>query len=253
MGHDLGHGCEAIEPGPEGKRPALNHLLNSKTGVFLKHQSATIFDTKNTATKIVAKLPGERRKLNFGYARVSTSEQETTLQLDALKRLGIKKIFQEKRSGVATRPVLHHLLSEIGNGDKIFVYKIDRFARSLIDLLSILERIEAAGATFQSVTEPIDTSTGAGRMMMHMLGAFAEFERGIIRERCMAGQRSAMERGVHCGRPRTLAAADERAIVRLYGQGWYTLDQLALMFDCHPSTVKRAVYRVQKPGHSSLK
>lgn len=90
MGHDLGHGCEAIEPGPEGKRPALNHLLNPKTGASLKHQSAIIFDTKNTATKTVATGKNERQKLNFGYARVSTSEQETTLQLDALKRLGIK-------------------------------------------------------------------------------------------------------------------------------------------------------------------
>lgn len=189
----------------------------------------------------------------FGYARVSTSEQETTLQLDALKRVGVKHIYQEKRSGVSTRPVLQNLLLKLGPGDKVYVYKIDRFARSLIDLLSILQKIEAAKATFSSLTEPIDTSTGAGRMMMHMLGAFAEFERGIIRERCMAGQRSAMDRGIHCGRPRSLPKDDESEIVRLYGQGWYTLDQLALMFDCHPSTVKRAVYRVQKPGHSSLK
>lgn len=189
----------------------------------------------------------------FGYARVSTSEQETTLQLDALKRVGVKHIYQEKRSGVSTRPVLQNLLLKLGPGDKIYVYKIDRFARSLIDLLSILQRIEAAKATFSSLTEPIDTSTGAGRMMMHMLGAFAEFERGIIRERCMAGQRSAMDRGIHCGRPRSLRLDQEADIVRLYGQGWYTLDQLAFIFECHPSTVKRAVYRVYKPGHSSLR
>lgn len=189
----------------------------------------------------------------YGYARVSTSEQETTLQLDALKRAGVKKIYEEKRSGVATRPVLAELLSKLKAGDKIYIFKIDRFARSLIDLLGILQRIEATGATFSSLTEPIDTSTGAGRMMMHMLGAFAEFERGIIRERCMAGQRAAMERGKHCGRPRSLKNEDEAAIVRMYGSGWYTLDTLATVFDCHPSTVKRAVYRVHKPGHSSLR
>lgn len=187
------------------------------------------------------------------YARVSTSEQETTLQLDALKRVGVKHIYQEKRSGVSTRPVLQSLLSELRPGDEIYVYKIDRFARSLIDLLSILQKIEAADATFSSLIEPIDTSTDAGRMMMHMLGAFAEFERGIIRERCMAGQWSAMDRGVHCGRPRSLCREVEAEIVKMYGQGWYTLDQLALIFDCHPSTVKRAVYRVLKPGHSSLR
>jgi len=90
-------------------------------------------------------------------------------------------------------------------------------------------------------------------MMMHMLGAFAEFERGIIRERCMAGQRAAMARGVRFGRPRNLTQAQETDVVKMYGQGWYTLDQLAFIFECHPSTIKRAVYRVYKPGHSSLK
>lgn len=191
--------------------------------------------------------------MKFGYARVSTTEQETALQIDALNRVGVKHIYQEKRSGVATRPVLNSLLMKLKPGDKIYVYKIDRFARSLIDLLSILQRIEAAQATFQSITEPIDTSTGAGRMMMHMLGAFAEFERGIIRERCMAGQRAAMARGVRFGRPRNLTQAQETDVVKMYGQGWYTLDQLAFIFECHPSTIKRAVYRVYKPGHSSLK
>ncbi len=187
-----------------------------------------------------------------GNARVSTTEQETTLQLDALKRAGVKKVFQEKRSGVATRPVLAALLTQLGPGDKVYIYKMDRLARSLIDLLGIISRIEDAGASFQSLTEPIDTSTGAGRMMVHMLGAFAEFERGIIRERCMAGQSAAMARGVHCGRPRSLDPEVEADIVRLYKSRWYTLQSLAFVFDCHPSTVKRAVYRIEKPGHSSL-
>lgn len=149
--------------------------------------------------------------------------------------------------------MLSLLVSMLRSGDVVKVYKIDRLARSLLDLLAILERIEKAGATFQSLTEPIDTSTSAGRMMMHMLGAFAEFERGIIRERSIAGQRAARERGKHCGRPRGLDAATESAMVKLYDSEWYTLDSLALVFDCHPSTVKRAIYRVKKPGHSSLK
>lgn len=207
--------------------------------------------TTNAIKAIAANLK-KRKKVNYGYARVSTSEQETTLQLDALKKVGIKKIYQEKRSGVATRPVLYQLLATLKTGDKVYIYKIDRLARSLIDLLGIVQKIEAAGATFQSLTEPIDTATGAGRMMVHMLGAFAEFERGIIRERCMAGQNSARQRGVHCGRPRGLAPEVEADIVRMYASGWYTLETLAYAFDCHPSTVKRAVYRVQKPGHSTL-
>lgn len=189
----------------------------------------------------------------YGYARVSTSLQETSLQLDALHRAGVDHVMQEKRSSVGQRPLLGLLLGMLRPGDIVRVYKIDRFARSLIDLLSILERIEKAGASFQSLTEPVDTSTGAGRMMMHMLGAFAEFERGIIRERSTAGQRAARDRGVHCGRPRSLPGEVEADIVKAWLTGVYSLRTIALVFDCHPSTVKRAVYRVVKPGHSSLR
>lgn len=191
----------------------------------------------------------------YGYARVSTKEQDTALQLDALQRAGVAldNIEQEKRGGTSTRPKLQQLLAKLKRGDIVVVYKLDRFARSLIDLLAIIARIEAKGATFRSLTESIDTSSPAGRMMLAMLGAFAEFERGIIRERSMAGQQSAMDRGIHCGRPRGLDAETEADIVKLYESGWYTLDSLAMIFDAHPSTIKRAVYRVKKPGHSSLR
>lgn len=189
----------------------------------------------------------------YGYARVSTSEQETTMQLDALTRAGCAQIHQEKRSGVAVRPVLANLVGSLQKNDLVMVYKIDRFARSLIDLLAVLQKIESVGASFKSLTEPIDTTTGAGRMMMHLLGAFAEFERGLIRERTMAGQRAAKERGIHCGRKRELNPEAEKQIVELYGQDFYSLANLAMMFNVHPSTVKRAVYRVHKPGHSSLR
>ena len=189
----------------------------------------------------------------YGYARVSTSEQETTLQLDAFKRAGVAKVYQEKRSGVSSRPVLEALLAVLHANDTVVVYKLDRFARSLIDLLSILQKIDCAGAAFHSLTEPIDTRSGAGRMMMHMLGAFAEFERGIIRERTMAGQQAARDRGVHCGRPRFLSGQSERDLLTLWGSGCYKLATLAAVFDCHPSVVKRAVYRVHKPNHSTLK
>lgn len=189
----------------------------------------------------------------IGYARVSTTEQETTLQLDALERAGVQTIYQEKRSAVATRPVLETMLSSLAPGNVVMVYKVDRFARSLVHLLTILDRIEQSGATFKSITEPIDTATLAGRMMMQMLGAFAEFERGMIRERSIAGQQAAMLRGIHCGRKRSLEPEDENAIVKLWVQGTYTMDTLSKIFNVHPSSVKRAIYRVMKPGHSSLK
>jgi DNA invertase Pin-like site-specific DNA recombinase len=90
-------------------------------------------------------------------------------------------------------------------------------------------------------------------MMMQMLDAFAEFERGMIRERSMAGLQAAMIRGVHCGRPRSLSPEDEADIVKLWQQNFYSLDTLAKIFNAHPSTVKRAIYRLIKLGHSSLK
>jgi DNA invertase Pin-like site-specific DNA recombinase len=191
--------------------------------------------------------------LIYGHARVSTTEQEATPQLDALRQSGVETILQEKRSSVGQRARLTELLESLQPGDMVKVYKIDRLARSLMDLLSILDRIQKAGATFQSLTEPVDTSTSAGRMMTHMLGAFAEFERGIIRERSIAGQTAAMMRGIHCGRPRSVAPEDEKEIVRLWQSNQYTMDSLAAIFNVHPSSVKRSIYRVLKPGHSSLR
>lgn len=137
-------------------------------------------------------------------------------------------------------------------GDTLLVYKLDRLARSLKDLLGLLERLESRGCGLRSLTEPIDTKSLAGRMMLQMLGAVAEFERGLIRERSMAGQRAAMERGVKCGRPRSVAVSDEAEIVELYCTGWFTMSVLAEIYQVHLSTVKRAIYRVLRPGHSSL-
>lgn len=190
----------------------------------------------------------------YGYARVSRTIQETTLQTDSLKRSGVDKIYQEKFSSVGKRPVLQVLLSKLQPGDSVKVWKMDRVARSLLDLLSILQRIEFSGATFQSLTEPIDTITPAGRMMMHVLGAFAEFERSIITERTKAGQNAARERGIHCGRSRNLSPDHEKEIVKLYNTPgrWYTLATLARLYKVHDSTIKRCVYRTNKPGHSSL-
>lgn len=188
-----------------------------------------------------------------GYARVSTSEQETTLQLDALRRYGVRVIFQEKRSGVKARPELARLLAGLHPDDVVVVYKVDRVARSLISLLSTLEVIEAAGASFVSLTEPIDTVSHAGKMMLHMLGAFAQFERSLIRERTMAGQQAAKKRGVHVGRPSELSADDQRYIARLHKQGFLSLANLAQMFEVSPSVIKRAVYRVHNPSSSSLR
>lgn len=119
----------------------------------------------------------------YGYARVSTQEQDTAMQISAFKVLGVEKIFEEKASGARyDRPVLWRCLDTLRTGDQLVVYKLDRIARSLADLLRILDKIERAGASIRSVTEPIDTCTATDRLMLQILGAMAEFERSLIRE-----------------------------------------------------------------------
>lgn len=189
----------------------------------------------------------------IGYARVSTRDQETHLQIDALRVAGVSRIFEEKTSSVGARPQLRACLQSLKPGDVLVVYKLDRVARSLMDLLSILDQIKAAGAQVRSLTEPLDTTSAMGFFMVQILGAVAQLERGIITERSIAGQQAAKARGVHCGRARTLSPEVEAEIVRLYASGDYTLRGLAQAFDVSESVVKRAVYRVKKPGSSSLK
>lgn len=188
----------------------------------------------------------------YGYARVSTTEQETTLQLDALNRAGVHQIVQEKTSSVGKRPELRRLLAMLTKNDQLIVYKLDRLARSLKDLLNIIEQLEKIGCGFRSLTEPIDTVSPAGKLMLNILGSVAEFERSLIRQRSMAGQEAARKRGVHCGRPRTLPPESETLVSAMYASGSHTLHGLGAVFDVHPSVIKRIVYRVTKPTSSSL-
>lgn len=189
----------------------------------------------------------------IGYARVSTREQETHLQLDALRAAGVSAVYQEKTSSVGMRPELQRCLAQLRPGDVLVVYKIDRIARSLSDLLAILERIRLAGALVRSLTEPLDTTSAMGSFVIQILGAVAQLERGIIRERSIAGQRAAVARGAVVGRRRALSPEDEAEVVSLYLTGLHTFPKLADRFGVSVSVVKRAVYRVRSPGHSSLK
>jgi DNA invertase Pin-like site-specific DNA recombinase len=190
----------------------------------------------------------------YGYARVSTQEQETHAQTDALAKAGVGFIFSEKRSGGSTigRPELEKMLRVLRPGDTVVVYKLDRIARSLKDLLRIIERIEEKGAQFRSLTESIDTTTPAGRMLFHMVGAFAEFERELIRERTRAGMAAAVKRGVKLGRHRALSPEDEKEAVRLWRQGQLTRSAIARQFGVHLSSIKRAIKRHQEHQQPSL-
>lgn len=188
----------------------------------------------------------------IGYARVSTTDQDTRLQLDALSRAGCELLFQESGSSIGPRPQLHKALARVKPGDVLIVWKIDRLARSLVDLLGIIERLEAKGAAIRSLTEHIDTSTPIGEFVLHILGAFAQLERSIIRERSMAGQQAARERGSIIGRKRSATPEQERHVLRLHSDG-FTMSGISQAVGISQSTVKRTIYRTHKPGHSSLR
>lgn len=154
-----------------------------------------------------------------GYARVSTKDQETTLQMDALSSAGVLVIFQEKASSVGSRPQLQKCIASLKPGDTLVFYKLDRVARSLKDLLSIIDRIEAAGAKVRSLTEPLDTSSPMGAFMLQVLGAVAQLERSIIRQRTVAGQVAAIKRGVTFGRMHKLDETQEEQARMMMAQG----------------------------------
>ena len=188
-----------------------------------------------------------------GYARVSTQEQETHAQIDALIKAGCEHIYEEKRSGGnLRRPKLEELLVSLSPGTTVVVYKLDRIARSLKDLLTIIERIEAAGAEFRSLTEFIDTKSPAGRMIFQIVGAFAEFERELIRERTRVGMAAAIARGAKPGRPRGMSGKDEAEAVRLWRTGRYTKTALAHKYGVHISSIKRAIWRAQEATQPRL-
>lgn len=180
--------------------------------------------------------------MDYGYARVSTDDQETALQRAALQRAGVIRVVEEKRSGVASRPVLEALLKRLKAGDVLVVYKVDRLARSLVDLLRIIGLVDAAGATLRSLTEPIETVTPLGRLMVQLLGSFAEFERSVTRERCAAGTAAALARGVKWGRPRRL---DWDAFAKLSAEGLKP-GEIAARFGCHHTAVRWALKRHEK-------
>lgn len=189
----------------------------------------------------------------IGYARVSTQEQETGMQIDALKRAGVEKIHEEKRSGGdRKRPVLEAVLADLRPGDEFVVYKLDRIARSLSHLLEILDRIEKAGASFRSLTEVIDTSSPAGRMMMQIIGAFAEFERELIRERTRAGMQAALERGSKFGRPYGFPETEHPKMLRKWYSGKYTKTALAKEYGVHISSIKRTIKRDREKKQQQL-
>lgn len=162
-----------------------------------------------------------------GYARVSTHEQNLALQTDALKQAGCRRVFHDKVSGAGSeRSGLKAALDYVRKGDTLLVWRLDRLGRSLRDLIEIVAGLEKRGIGFKSLQESIDTTTSGGRLIFHVFGALAEFERNLIRERTKAGLAAARARGRKGGRPKTLDTEKRDLLYRLYDERRYTIKEI---------------------------
>jgi DNA invertase Pin-like site-specific DNA recombinase len=185
-----------------------------------------------------------------GYARVSTQDQDPALQLDALHAAGCEKVFTEKASGAQReRPQLQAALDYMREGDTLVIWKLDRLARSLKQLIETVEAMAARGIGLRSITEAMDTTTSGGKLIFHIFGALAEFERGVIRERTRAGLDAARARGRTGGRPPALSTDDLAAAKALLRDPEITVEQVARRLGVVPSTL----YRHLPGGRSAVR
>jgi len=184
----------------------------------------------------------------IGYARVSTQDQDTALQRDALAAHGVQRVYRESGSGVGPRPQLQVALAALGRGDTLVVWKLDRVARSLSDLLAIQSRLKGVGACIRSLTEPLDTSSPFGEFTFQVLGAVAQLERSMIRERVMAGQAAARARGKYWFRARSIPDADMPYIVSMWRGGVYRQSELAQLWGVSVSCLRDHIHRFEARG-----
>jgi DNA invertase Pin-like site-specific DNA recombinase len=177
--------------------------------------------------------------MRIGYVRVSTSEQHTALQRDALENAGCDLIFEDKISGRSTeRPGLNQLLKRLAPGDTLMVWKLDRLGRSMRHLVALIEELRERGVNFRSLTDAIDTSTPMGRFFFHVMGALAEMERELIVERTRAGLAAARAQGRIGGRRPKLTEQQIAQIGRLIRAG-HSRDALARIYDVSVKTIYR--------------
>lgn len=179
----------------------------------------------------------------IGYARVSTAEQHLDLQRDALRKAGCERIFEDQMSGVASdRPGWYQAGGALRAGDTLVVWRLDRLGRSLKHLIEVITDLEENGVAFKSLTENLDTGSSGGKLVFHIFGALAEFERELIRERTLAGLASARARGRKGGRPRKL---DDRKIAtarRMLEDPNLTVTEVAEILGVARSTLYRALH-----------
>jgi DNA invertase Pin-like site-specific DNA recombinase len=183
----------------------------------------------------------------IGYARVSTDDQDFALQEDALKKAGCKKVFYDKMSGAGSeRKGLREALDYLRDGeDTLVVWRLDRLGRSLKNLIELMNLLEERGIGFKSLQESIDTTTSGGKLIFHIFGALAEFERNLIRERTMAGLAAARARGKKGGRRKVLDEEKTQRLYKLYdetnadGSRKYAIDEICEMMGISKSSLYR--------------
>jgi DNA invertase Pin-like site-specific DNA recombinase len=176
----------------------------------------------------------------LGYARVSTTDQQPRLQVDALERAGCYRVFVETASGARTdRPVLAQALDQLRPGDVLVVWKLDRLGRSLRHLVDTVAGLAERGVGFRSLQEAIDTTTPGGKLVFHVFAALAEFERDLIRERTSAGLAAARARGRRGGRPSALSGHKLQVAREMYASGRYTVAAIARTLGVSRASVYR--------------
>lgn len=186
-----------------------------------------------------------------GYARVSTDDQDLSLQRDALTAAGCNKIFTDTMSGAkAERPGLAEVLDFCRPGDTLVVWRLDRLGRSLTNLIELLNLLAERDIGFKSLSEQIDTTTSGGKLVFHIFGALAEFERELIRERTRAGLAAARARGRQGGRPKKLDSERKIKMAQsLHNEGTHSIDDICRMLGISRATLYRVITPQARPRH----
>ncbi|MDB6374056.1 recombinase family protein [Photorhabdus bodei] len=188
----------------------------------------------------------------IGYIRVSTNDQNSDLQKNALMSINCEQIFEDKLSGKTTnRPGLKRALRQLKKGDTLVVWKLDRLGRSVKHLVDLVSNLNERGIHFQSLTDSIDTGTAMGRFFFHVMSALAEMERELIVERTNAGLIAARAQGRIGGRPVALSVAEQQQAARLLVKG-HTRKQLSLIYDVSLSTIYKYL-PIEKTRQEQLK
>jgi DNA invertase Pin-like site-specific DNA recombinase len=187
--------------------------------------------------------------MKIGYVRVSKQEQHEALQIDALKAAGCEKWFVDKMTGSkAERKGLDEALAYVRPGDTFVVWKLDRAGRSLTHLIELLKGLQERGIEFISLTEQIDTTTPGGKLIFHLMGALAEFERDLIRERTNAGLAAAKARGRVGGRPRKLKTNGKVALARrMFADQSHSIPEICVALGIARATLYRYVKETEPP------